>query len=368
MDERTHDDMAHIYSNETQTIDTLLTQACWTLQSRSNRSPARGSGVAIRSRAQVVARQEPYLLAVDGQVLGVVHVVPECEGVIGFERRTRSDELRLPSGLRCAQPLLPYTYYSNGSTTAFTNWLESDAPARRVSGFHRPETLVRWLTGGSPVQGGNAPGQLQRALLRRMHTHPLPQGDACHLAALERLDQSLSDNHQRTLLTLETGMDRLGVAYACAERMVRLGGTRSLLFLVSQPPVLPPVVERLSGGAAGEADALDALAARHRALLSAGAVYSLEEARVFVCDVEHMARRLAGSPPQLPLEAFDTVFAYGLADEGQQDDLGRILAYFDAVIVGFSHPSPCRASVEMFHGNVYVPTTPESGCLQLIPA
>jgi len=349
--------MARTYSTETQSIDTLLTQACWTLQSRSSRTLDKASGVAIRTRALAVARQEPYLLAVDGQVLGAVHVVPESEGVIGYEWRTRSDELRLPGGLRSVLPQLPYTYYCNGTTTTFTNWLEPEARARRVSGFHRPQTLARLLAGGPAAGGYVAPGQLQRALLHRIRSQPLPQGDASLLAALELLDQSLAEHRQRTLLALDTGMDRLGLAYACAERMVRFGGTRSLLFLVSQEPGMP-------GGPTEDARALDATAARHRALLSTGALYSLEGAKVFACDVEHMARRLEATPPELPLEAFDTVFACGMPGEGHAAAFRRILAYFDAVIVGFSPPAPCHELVALFNGTASVPASGEQGSLQ----
>lgn len=354
--------MVRTYSTETQTIDASLAQACWTLRSSRSRTPIEGGALAIRSRTQEIARQEPYLLAVGGQVLGVVHVVPQSEGVFGFERQTHADELRLGGGLRCVQPLLPYSYYSNGTTTAFTNWLEPEPRARRVSGFHRPDTLLKWSEGGSGQGEDGAPGQLQRALLHHIPTQPLPLLDASLLTALRMLDQSLVGNRQRTLLAPLMGSDPLGLAYACAERMVRFGGTRSLLFLVSPGPGMPFLAQAAPSGLTGEAGALTT---RHRALLSAGALYSLEGAKVFACDVEHMARRLAGTPPELPLEAFDTIFAFGMADQGHQADFQRILAYFDAVIVGFSPPTPCSAFVELFNGNVCVPPPAEHDQLQL---
>jgi type I site-specific restriction endonuclease len=346
--ERTNEDMPHTSSTETRAIDDTLALARWTLRSGSSRTPTATGALAIRTRARDVARQEPYLLAVGGQVLGLVHVVPQSEGVIGFERQTRADELRLGGGLRGALPLLPYSYYSNGTTTTFTNWLEPVPRARRVSGFHRPETLVRWMAEAD---------QLQRSRLRRIQTQPLPQGNALLLAALGMLDQSLSENRQRTLFALDEGMDRLGIVYACAQRMVRFGGTRSLLFLVSQWPQGAVARRGTTRGSHEEARAAASREARHRALLSAGARYSLEEAMVFVCDVGHMARCLAEKPDELPLEAFDTVFAYGLPDEEQQGAFRRILTYFDAVIVGFSRTSPHPDLVEVFNGNIYAPAS-----------
>lgn len=340
--------MPHTYSTETQAIDHTLAQARWTLRSGSSRAPVEEGALAIRTRARDVTRQEPYQLAVGGQVLGVVHVVPQSEGIIGFERQTRVDELRLGVGLRGALPLLPYSYYSNGATTTFTNWLEPVPRARRVSGFHRPETLVRWLAGAD---------QLQRSRLHRIQTQPLPQGNDHLLAALGMLDGSLSENRQRTLFALDEGMDRLGIVYACAERMVRFGGTRSLLFLVSQSAAGAVARRGTTRGSLEEAQADARREARHRTLLSTGARYSLEEAEVFVCGVEHMARRLAETPTQLPQEAFDTVFAYGLPDEEQQGAFGQILSYFDAVIVGFSLSSLHPDLVEVFNGNVLAPAS-----------
>jgi len=185
----------------------------------------------------------------------------------------------------------------------------------------------------------------------------LPQGNAHLLAALRMLDQSLAENRQHTLLALDAGTDRVGIAYACAERMVRFGGTRSLLFLVSQGPGMSFAPHPAPRGSIEEANALAELEARHHALLSAGARYCLEGAAVFVCDVEYMARRLATTPAELPLEAFDTVFAYGMADEEHQMAFQRILSYFDAVIVGFCPPTPCPDLVELFNGNVYAPAS-----------
>ncbi len=40
---------------------------------------------------------------------------------------------------------LPFRYESTGIETFFTNGLESDAAARRVFCFHRPETLRQWI-------------------------------------------------------------------------------------------------------------------------------------------------------------------------------------------------------------------------------
>src|SRR5229473_401923 len=161
-----------------QTIDRLLTDAGWTIQSRDETNINAARGVAIRQFPLKPGYGEAdYLLYVDAVPAGVVEAKKEGETLTSHEIQTEKYSVGLPDQLKPYRKPLPFCYQSTGVETRFTNLMEPDARSRPVFSFHRPETLAEWVM----LEAKN-PGSTLRARLKH-----LPALDETSLAALAGL-------------------------------------------------------------------------------------------------------------------------------------------------------------------------------------
>ena len=321
----------------TERIDALLTQSGWEIKSKRTHPGLEGKAIALRNIASTVEQQHPYLLAINEEAVGLIHITPAPESPKGDEL----DNMRLPAGLQKVSAVLPYRYYSDGTTITFINLLEgSRAQMRRVGGIHQPRTLARWLTQANTHSGKSPFGSAQGASLSCIRTHPIPQASPHIVAVLEKLNYAPA-NWSRTLFLFEPGIDRLSAAYATAERLVQFGGTRRLLFLVH---------------IRSEQD--NSCARELRKRLTSASTYKLGEAFVFVCDLGYMRTRLSTSPP-LPIESFDTVILYDYPTDGKHfADYQQVLSHFDAVVIGFTSGNPQEELLALFDGNAFSISSP----------
>ena len=128
-----------------QQIDLLLQQCGWIVQNRSETNLAAGPGVAIRE-ALLKGGEADYLLFAGGKALATVEAKPEGYTLTGVEGQSG----KYATGLldiypRWSDPL-PFCYESTGSETRFSNRLDPNHSSRGVFAFHRPETLIEWVT------------------------------------------------------------------------------------------------------------------------------------------------------------------------------------------------------------------------------
>jgi type I restriction enzyme R subunit len=127
-------------------IDSSLENAGWVLQDRDQANVRAGRGVAIREFPLKAGHGEAdYLLFVDGKAAGAIEAKPAGTTLTGVERQSEKYGAGLPDQIPRYLSPLPFLYESTGMETHFTNRLDPEPRSRLVMGFHRPETLAKWL-------------------------------------------------------------------------------------------------------------------------------------------------------------------------------------------------------------------------------
>ncbi len=212
------------------TIDKLLTEVAWIVQSRDEANVTAGRGVAIREFPLKAGYGfADYLLYVDGAPAGVIEAKKEGETLTGYEIQTEKYSVGLPDELKPYRKPLPFCYQSTAVETRFTNLLEPDARSRRVFAFHRPETLAEWLT-----EESKQPGSTLRARLKRMppliEEHLWP----AQIKAIRGLERSLVEGRPRALIQMASGGGKTFAACNSCYRLVKHSGAGRILFLVDR--------------------------------------------------------------------------------------------------------------------------------------
>lgn len=183
-------------------IDRQL-QACgWVVQDYQSAAVAAAPGVAVRE-VPTEAGPADYVLFVDRQAVGVIEAKPAGTTLTGVEPQTRKYQRSFPGALPAflREGGLPFGYESTGVETRFTSSLDQVAASRRVSSFHRPETLGRWANDYADI--GSASGL-------RGGLHLLPELDnpglwPAQAEAVRNLEKSLRDNRPRALIQMTMG-------------------------------------------------------------------------------------------------------------------------------------------------------------------
>jgi type I restriction enzyme, R subunit len=205
-----------------QQIDLLLQQCGWIVQHRSETNLAAGPGVAIRE-ALLKTGEADYLLFAGGKAIATVEAKPEGYTLTGVEGQS----LKYATGLLnnpCWTDPLPFCYESTGSETRFSNRLDPNYSSRGVSAFHRPETLIGWVT------------QAEQLNKRLREMPPLITGQLWHaqIEAIQNLEKSLAENRPRALIQMATGSGKTFTAVNFVYRLIKHAGARRVLFLVDR--------------------------------------------------------------------------------------------------------------------------------------
>lgn len=169
-----------------------------------------------------------YLLYADGQAVGVVEAKPEGSTLTGVELQSEKYSTGLPDGLPAPVRPLPFLYESTGVEARFTNRLDPEPRSREVFHFHRPETLVEWLTGtgaSSGLEGLKRAAECKESYIApstlRRRLHGMPPIDAtglwpAQLTAVQNLEQSLAEDRPRALIQMATGSGKTFTAITAA--------------------------------------------------------------------------------------------------------------------------------------------------------
>ena len=125
------------------TIDALLKQAGWIVQSAKKIDLNVGLGIAVREYQTDVGPAD-YVLFVDKKAVGVIEAKREEEGqrLTAHESQTEGYAAAKLKWVNNKEPL-PFLYESTGIITRFTDGRDPKPRSREVFNFHRPETL--WL-------------------------------------------------------------------------------------------------------------------------------------------------------------------------------------------------------------------------------
>ena len=171
-----------------------------------------------------------YLLFLDGQPAGVIEAKPVGTTLVEVEGQSGKYVDGLPDWMHPPVYPLPFIYESTGMETRFTNGYDPDARSRQVFNFHRPETLIEWsrqITSEPDVP-------TLRARLRAM-----PAVDEGNLwgkqaEAIHNLEESLADDHPRSLIQMATGSGKTFVAANASYRLIKHADAKRVLFLVDR--------------------------------------------------------------------------------------------------------------------------------------
>src|SRR5216684_1305711 len=333
-----------------QTIDRLLTDAGWLIQSRDETNINAARGVAIREFPLKSGYGEAdYLLYVDAVPAGVVEAKKEGATLSGYEIQTEKYSVGLPPELKPARKPLPFCYQSTGIETRFTNLIEPDARSRPVFSFHRPETFAEWL-----AQEAKTPGANLRARLK--HLPPLIEEALWppQIRAIKGLEKSLAEGRPRALIQMATGSGKTFTACNACYRLIKHAGARRILFLEERRKFTELYnVQHL------QANKLDPIA--KVSITTIQRLYSMLQGQPDVdSDTEEKSlsdlANLYKDPlpvtynPGIPIEYFDFV----VVDECHRSiyNLWRqVLEYFDAFLIGLT-ATPSKQTFGFFNQNL----------------
>jgi type I restriction enzyme R subunit len=357
-------------SRARETIDKLLTEAGWIVQSRDEANVNAGRGVAIREFPLKAGYGEAdYLLYVDGAPAGVVEAKKEGETLTGHEIQTEKYSVGLPDTLKPHKKPLPFCYQSTGIETRFTNLLEPDARSRGVFAFHRPESLADWL-----MEEAKVPGSTLRARLRQLP--PLIEEGLwpAQVRAITGLDKSLAEGRPRALIQMASGGGKTFTACNFCYRLIKHAGARRVLFLVDR---------RTLGQQAKREFEQFTTPEEHRKFTELYNVQLLQSnkldpvGKVCVTTIQRLFSMLKGEAetdteieetplafleklfkepvpiaynPSIPIEFFDFI----VVDECHRSiyHLWRqVLEYFDAFLIGLT-ATPSKQTLGFFHQNL----------------
>ena len=211
------------------TIDALLKQAGWVVQSAKKIDLSAGLGQAVREYQTDVGPAD-YVLFVDKKAVGVIEAKREEEGqrLTAHEPQTEGYATAKLKWVNNKEPL-PFLYESTGIITRFTDGRDPKPRSREVFSFHRPETLKEWLS--------------QDASLReRLHHIPplnpnhLPAKELhlrdCQETAITNLEESFRADRPRALIQMATGAGKTYTAITSMYRLLKHADAKRILFLV----------------------------------------------------------------------------------------------------------------------------------------
>ncbi len=204
------------------TIDRMLEQAGWKVQSKNKIDFSAVSGIAVREYQTDVGPAD-YVLFIGKKPVGVVEAKPEHRGqdITTVEEQSAGYATANLKWLNNKEPL-PFVYESTGVLTRFTDTRDPKPRSREVFSFPRPETMQDWHT--------------QSASLRsRLRGLPYldPAGlRACQTNAIERLEASFKNNRPRALIQMATGSGKTYAAITSIYRLLKHAGAKRILFLV----------------------------------------------------------------------------------------------------------------------------------------
>jgi len=206
-----------------QTIDAMLADAGWVVQSYNDLNLGVGHGVAIREYPLKTGFAD-YLLIVDRKAIGAVEAKPTGVTLSGVESQSAKYGAGLPDIPPAWRKPLPFLYESTGVETYVTNGLDPEPRSRRVFSFHRPETLAAWAKEPTSLRG------------RLQSLPPLltPGLWGPQIEAIENLEQSLAADRPRALIQMATGSGKTFTAVSSLYRLVKHAKIGRALFLVDR--------------------------------------------------------------------------------------------------------------------------------------
>lgn len=345
------------------TIDQLLIDAGWVLQSREAFDRTAALGVAVRE-FPLSGGFCDYLLFIDGRAAGVIEAKRVGVTLSLVAEQSARYMTGLPQHLASWDSFLVYDYESTGEETYFRSMRDPKARSRRLFAFHRPETLHQWL-----MQPDTLRSRLRT--LPSLETRGLRD---CQIEAIRGLEQSLAEDKPRALIQLATGAGKTFTACSFSYRLIKYAGARRILFLVDR--------NNLGTQTLREYQDFQPIGAANR-FTDTYIVQHLQghridpDAKVVITTIQRLYSMLRGKEldveaeessafeqwtshegeipplnynPEIPIETFDFI----VTDECHRSIYGlwrQVLEYFDASIIGLT-ATPSKHTLGFFNQNL----------------
>jgi type I restriction enzyme R subunit len=211
------------------TIDALLKQAGWVVQSARKIDLNAGLGLAVREYQTDVGPAD-YVLFVDKKAVGVIEAkrVEEGQRLTAHETQTEGYAAAKLRWVNNKEPL-PFLYESTGIITRFTDSRDPKPRSREVFNFHRPETIKEWL-----AQGESLRTHLQH--IPPLNPNHLPARELrlrdCQETAIINLKTSFKADRPRALIQMAPGAGKTYTAITSIYRLLKFAQGKRILFLV----------------------------------------------------------------------------------------------------------------------------------------
>ncbi len=202
-------------------IDKQLLACGWIIQDKKKFNLAAGLGIAIREYQTDIGPAD-YVLFVDKKAVGIIEAKREEEGVRLTTVEEQSSQYANAKLRLLNNDPLPFVYESTGEITRFTDYRDLKPRSRNVFTFHRPETLVYWLS-------------QPKTLRTRLHDIPaLPEDGLrdCQITAINNLEKSFKDQRPKALIQMATGSGKTFTAITAVYRLLKYAKAKRILFLV----------------------------------------------------------------------------------------------------------------------------------------
>ncbi len=205
-----------------ETIDGLLRQSGWIVQSKNRINFSAGPGIAIREYQTDVGPAD-YVLFVDKAPVGVIEAKPEDWGqkLTTVEAQSAGYATAQLKWVSDNKPL-PFIYESTGVITRFTDARDPNPRSREVFSFLRPNTM-RVLV--------SRPASLRTRIQALPALDPTGLRD-CQMTAIKRLEGSFKDDRPRALVQMATGSGKTYMAITSVYRLLKHADAKRILFLV----------------------------------------------------------------------------------------------------------------------------------------
>jgi type I restriction enzyme R subunit len=344
-------------------INSLLETAGWKVQELKALNLGASLGVAV-CEFPLSTGEADYLLFANRKPVGVVEAKPAGTTLSGVAEQSQKYVTSPAKSLPQIEGPLPFAYESTGTETFFRDLRDPNPRSRPVFAFHKPETLLEWLS--------------QRDTLRKKLRNIPPLIETglrdCQIEAIRNLENSFAQDKPRALIQMASGSGKTYMAVSFVYRLIKFANARRVLFLVDRsnlgiqaknefsqyvtpddgrkftelynvqhltsntidpvPRVCITTIQRLYSMLRGEKE-FDA---------------TLEEKSMFqVSPLEEKEKEIAYNP-QIPIETFDFI----ITDECHRSiyHLWRqVLEYFDAFIIGLT-ATPSKQTIGFFKNNL----------------
>lgn len=343
-------------------IDKKLEASGYKVQDVKDFNPMAGPGVVVREW-QTDTGPCDYLIFIDGKPCGLIEAKEHNKGeklTQVADQTKRYAESKFKYAPRDIE--IRFAYEATDILTRFCDYHDLDYRSREVFSFHRPEQLREWLSASDTLRN-------------RLRSFPELNTDGfrkCQINAIEKLEESFSQNRPRALIQMATGAGKTYTAITNVYRLLKYAGANRILFLVdtknlgeqaeeefrkykpSDDPRLFPelynVCRLTSSSIPSEADVCISTIQRMYFILKGKDIDESDE------ETSLNEQVIAGDPREVeynksyPPEYFDFI----IIDECHRSIYNvwqQVLDYFDAFLVGLT-ATPDKRTFSFFKQNV----------------